>query len=159
MVKKMLRKKENEEGRMSIEFLRLLSYFVDYQSSSTMTYILVFLGLMISVLASVFWLIDLVDLVLYVGLYSAGAIIFFIAYTYLRKTRRQFRRYLDEVSQATLMRDSEYEDLVKSLNVRVTLESEKVLKETEKAISSLQKEADRLEKQIEEQQKKRKARD
>jgi hypothetical protein len=110
-------KKENDEKRMSVEFLRLMSLFTEYLDKSTLVTALVFLGMVVAGFSVIFFVAGLIDLLqtLMIGVYG-GILIAYAALTYRRIIKKRFNKYLEAISHKTLMTDSEYRRYVENLD-------------------------------------------
>jgi uncharacterized membrane protein (DUF485 family) len=136
--------RKKDEGRLSVEFLRLLSYFVNYQSSSTILFLALFMGLMLVILSTIFLAINIINVLVFWVIYFFGGILFSIAAMFLLRTRRQFRRYLDEVAKNTLIDNSEVNDIVKYMQMKLEKETKLVREEVANEINSMEKQLERL---------------
>ena len=155
---------ENEKGRISVEFLRLISFLVEYLDRSTIVSAFIFLGLSIVFLSVILYIANLITiLVLMVVLFYGGFFLFYAALYYQKKMRKRFRKYLDAASSSTLIKSSEYEELLERFQDRFAHEYEMAIDDASNQIGlmneemlALQKKRNQLLREIEELQKKRK---
>lgn len=144
------------EDRISVEFLRLTSFVIDYLHYSTFVTLFLFLGLTLSVIGIVLYMTRLVtSLPLMIAMIYSGFFIFWAAFLYERRLKKRFTKYLDVLSQPTLMKSSEYESLVTAMEERLAHQIE-TLAETETKLKDLEKQREQITRQLKEFLEKRK---
>jgi len=139
-----------DDDRRSIEFLRLISFFIDYLHDSTFLTVFLFTGLTLLGIGILLYMAEIVtSLLLLIGIIYAGAFIFCAGFVYQRRLKKRFTKYLDVLSQPTLMKSSEYESLVTAMEERLAHQIE-TLAETETKLKDLEKEREQIERQLKE---------
>ena len=114
--------------RISIEFLRFVSFLVNYLPTSTLMAVFLFLGLTLAVIDIVLYMTQAVtSYPLLMGLLYAGVFISCAAYLYQRRLKNQLTRYLDALSRPILMKSSEYESLVTTMEERLARQYDEIL--------------------------------
>jgi|GEM_PF-7132153 len=146
------------EKRAAVELLRLISLFVDYLDRNAFLNTVTLMGLMIVFgLANIAFIEEIPSLGILVGITYGGMVVSFAAYLYRKKMKKRFKGYLEAASQSTLVKSSEYEEIVMRMQDKFERQYIETLSETEDKISEMntkimemQKERTRLEQQIKE---------
>ena len=152
---------KKSDERMSVEYLRLLSLFVEYLDKSTLINAFVYLGLLFVGLSPILYLARVIDLypTVFMTMYGGLGVVLASVW-YRRLLKRKFNRYLSDVSRDTLIDNSEFSGYLRNLNERLESQYSKLLgdadereertKELQMKILQLQKQNAELLKRIEE---------
>lgn len=151
--------KRKFEERLSVEYLRLLSLFVEYLDKSTFITAFTFLGMVFVAVSPVLYVAGVMEFfpMVIITVYG-GFTVILASLSYKRILRRRFNRYLRDVSLDTLVDNSEFSRYLGVVNEQLERQYEKLLdatdrekraKELSEQVASLRMQNEKLKKIIE----------